>query len=193
MDNWGVGQIFRVKIPVERIGVLIGKDGIIKQRIESVCKVKLNIDGETGEVCIITGDDTPDPTLLFKAQNIILAIGRGFSPEKAFKLLDDNYYLHIIDLREVLGKSKSNLTRVKGRIIGKGGKTRRIIEETAGVDVSVYGHTVAIIGVVESIEIAKEAVEKLIKGSPHKTVYRFLGRKRSELKKSKLDLWEKPS
>ncbi len=192
MDNWGVGQVFRLKIPVERVGVLIGKDGIVKHKIESACKVKLNIDSETGEVNIIARDDMDDPTLMFKAQNIVLAIGRGFSPEKAFKLLDDDYYLHIIDLRDILGKSKSNLVRVKGRIIGKEGKTRRIIEETAGVDVSVYGHTVAIIGVVENIEIAKEAIEKLVKGSQHKTVYRFLGRKRSELKRSRLELWEKP-
>ena len=169
-----------------------GKDGIVKHKIESACKVKLNIDSETGEVNIIARDDMDDPTLMFKAQNIVLAIGRGFSPEKAFKLLDDDYYLHIIDLRDILGKSKSNLVRVKGRIIGKEGKTRRIIEETAGVDVSVYGHTVAIIGVVENIEIAKEAIEKLVKGSQHKTVYRFLGRKRSELKRSRLELWEKP-
>ena len=192
MDNWGVGQVFRLKIPVERVGVLIGKDGIVKHKIESACKVKLNIDSETGEVNIIARDDMDDPTLMFKAQNIVLAIGRGLSPEKAFKLLDDDYYLHIIDLRDILGKSKSNLVRVKGRIIGKEGKTRRIIEETAGVDVSVYGHTVAIIGVVENIEIAKEAIEKLVKGSQHKTVYRFLGRKRSELKRSRLELWEKP-
>ena len=164
MDNWGVGQVFRLKIPVERVGVLIGKDGMVKHKIESACKVKLNIDSETGEVNIIARDDMDDPTLMFKAQNIVLAIGRGFSPEKAFKLLDDDYYLHIIDLRDILGKSKSNLVRVKGRIIGKEGKTRRIIEETAGVDVSVYGHTVAIIGVVENIEIAKEAIEKLVKG-----------------------------
>jgi rRNA processing protein Krr1/Pno1 len=32
----------------------------------------------------------------------------------------------------------------------------------------------------------------LIKGSMHGTVYRFLHRKRRELKKKMLELWEKP-
>jgi rRNA processing protein Krr1/Pno1 len=32
----------------------------------------------------------------------------------------------------------------------------------------------------------------LVRGSMHGTVYRFLNRKRSELKKQKLELWEKP-
>jgi len=187
-----MAQSFRIRIPVDRVGVLIGKTGLVKKKIESMCKVKLNIDSETGEVEILAEENMEDPTLIFKAQSIVLAIGRGFSPEKAFRLMDDDVMLHIIDLREVLGKSRRNLVRVKGRLIGKEGKTRRIIEETTNVDVSIYGHTVALLGKVEEVEIAKEAIEKLVSGSQHKTVYQYLGRKRSELKRSRLELWEKP-
>ncbi len=187
-----MSQSFRVRIPAERVGVLIGRSGSIKKKIESMCKVKLEIDSETGEVTIIGSEQIEDPTTIFKAQNIVLAIGRGFSPEKAFKLMDDDVILHIIDLRDAAGRSKKDLQRIKGRLIGKKGKTRRIIEETTNVDVSIYGHTVALIGRLEELEIAKEAIEKLVAGSQHKTVYRYLGRKRSELKRSRLELWEKP-
>ncbi|RLG91245.1 MAG: RNA-processing protein [Candidatus Hecatellales archaeon] len=187
-----MSQIFRVRIPVERVGVLIGREGNIKKKIESMCKVKLEVNSETGEVDIAPTKEMDDPTLIFKAQNIVLAIGRGFSPEKAFKLIDDDYFLHIINLRDVIGRSKRDLKRIKGRVIGKEGKTRRIIEETTNVDVSIYGHTIALIGRIEELTIAKEAIEKLVSGSQHKTVYKFLGRKRSELKKARFELWEKP-
>jgi len=51
---------------------------------------------------------------------------------------------------------------------------------------------VGIIGTLEQVQIAREAIEMLIKGSMHGTVYRFLHRKRREFKKKKLELWEKP-
>jgi ribosomal RNA assembly protein len=100
--------------------------------------------------------------------------------------------LDLIDLRSVFGKSDADIKRVQGRIIGMNGKTRRIIEELTDTSVSVYGHTVGIIGTVEQVQIAREAIEMLVKGSMHGTVYRFLQRKRRELKKKKFELWEKP-
>jgi ribosomal RNA assembly protein len=44
----------------------------------------------------------------------------------------------------------------------------------------------------EQVQVAREAIEMLIKGNMHGTVYRFLHRKRRELKKKMLELWEKP-
>ncbi|MCX8171787.1 MAG: hypothetical protein N3E47_07525, partial [Candidatus Bathyarchaeota archaeon] len=52
------------------------------------------------------------------------------------------------------------------------------------------GHTVAIIGDVEQVNVAREAINMLINGSQHATVYRFLQRKRQELKRRRLELWE---
>jgi len=185
-----VPQLF-VKIPKERIGVLIGQDGKTKREIEENLNVKLEVDSETGDVTINLNEDSTDPSQLFKARDIVLAIGRGFSPQRAFRLLhDEDVMLTIIDLREIFGRSKSDIRRVKGRIIGKEGKTRRIIEECTEAYISVYGHTVSIIGGVEQSEIAREAISMLIKGNQHATVYRFLQRKRHELKRRKLELWE---
>jgi len=80
---------------------------------------------------------------------------------------------------------------VKGRIIGQEGKTRRIVEELTDADVSVHGHTVAIIANLDEMEIAREAIKMLLRGSEHSTVYRYLHRKRRELKKKRLEIWEK--
>jgi ribosomal RNA assembly protein len=182
-----------LKIPKERVGVLIGPEGNTKKHIEEKLNVELQIDSEAGDVVIAVAERADDPSTLFKAKDLITAIGRGFSPEHAFRLVrDEEAMLDLIDLRSVFGKSEADIKRVQGRIIGMSGKTRRIIEELTDTNVSVYGHTVGIIGTLEQVQIAREAVEMLIKGSMHGTVYRFLHRKRRELKKKKFELWEKP-
>lgn len=180
-----------VKIPQERVGALIGPNGRVKERLEKKLSVELQIDSETGGVHITLGPTSQDPSLLFRAKEVVTAIGRGFSPERAFMLLeDDEAMFEIIDLREVVGRSRSDMRRLKGRIIGKAGKTRSIIEELTNAYISVYGHTVSIIGNTDEAEVAREAVRMLLRGSQHRTVYQFLHKKRRELKKKKMELWE---
>lgn len=180
----------RTKIPQDRVGVLIGPSGFVKRKIENMCGVNLRIDSASGDVEMTLKPETADPTNLFKAENIVSAIGRGFAPEKAFKLNDDDVLLEVIDLYDHVGKSKSELQRIKSRLIGERGKTRKITEETTGADISIFGHTVAIIGELDKLEAARKAIQMLISGSQHSTVYRWLHRKRRELKKAELELWE---
>ena len=56
----------------------------------------------------------------------------------------------------------------------------------------VYGHTVGFIGTFEQVDVARNAVQMIIQGCEHHTVYNFLQKKRRELKKQQLELWEKP-
>jgi ribosomal RNA assembly protein len=182
-----------LRIPAERVGVLIGPEGVTKKNIEERLLVKLEVNSETGDVTIALSEKATDPSLLFRAKDVITALGRGFSPEHAFRLVrDDEAILDVIDLRTVFGRSETDIKRVKGRIIGMNGKTRKIVEELTDTCLAVYGHTVSIIGTIEEAEIAREAIQMLVKGSMHGTVYRFLHRKRRDLKKKKLELWQKP-
>lgn len=181
------------KIPKDRIGALIGPEGQVKATMENRLSVELTIDSETGDVTITLAKEDSDPSLLFRAKEVVTAIGRGFSPDRAYRLIsDEDSALEVIDLREIFGRSPSDLQRVKGRIIGQEGKTRRIIEELTEADVSVHGHTVSIIANIDQMDVARQAIQMLLQGSQHSTVYRFLHRKRRELKKKKLELWEKP-
>lgn len=182
-----------IKISRDRIGALIGPEGRVKANIEKKLHVELEIDSSTGEVTITLDPNAQDPSLLFRAKEVITAIGRGFSPERTFRLLqNEDTMLNVIDLRQTVGKSPADIQRLKGRIIGKGGKTRRIIEELTDTDISVYGHTVSIIGNFDQTDAAREAILLLIKGSQHRTVYQFLQKKRQKLKRKKLELWETP-
>jgi ribosomal RNA assembly protein len=182
-----------VRIPKERVGVLVGPDGKVKQSIEKKFMVELEIESEAGGVTIVLSERTNDPSLLFRAKDVVTAIGRGFSPEHAFRLLrNEEDIFEFIDFRIVFGRSESDIKRVKGRIIGANGKTRKLIEELTDASVVVYGHTVGFIGTFEQVDVARNAVQMLIDGSQHHTVYKYLQRKRSEFKKQRLELWEKP-
>jgi len=180
-----------IKIPGDRIGALVGLDGTVKKVIERKLSVDMEVDSESGTVQITMPADSKDPTVLFRARELVTAIGRGFAPDHAFRLLDDeDVVFEVIELRDIVGRSASDLKRLKGRVIGKEGKTRKIIEELSEANISVYGHTISIIGYPEQASIAREAVSMLIKGSLHGTVYRFLHKKRRDLKKQRLQLWE---
>ncbi len=182
-----------VRIPRERVGILVGPEGKTKAYIEERMKVNLAVDSEDGGVTITLGEGQDDPSMLLRAKDLATAIGRGFAPEVAFRLIrNEDDVFDMVDLRLVFGRSEADIKRIKGRIIGAEGKTRRLIEELTEANVTVYGHTIGIIGSYEEADAARNAVQMIIEGCEHKTVYRYLQRKRTEMKKEKLQLWETP-
>jgi ribosomal RNA assembly protein len=177
-----------VKVPHERVGVIIGKSGETKKHLEDILGITLEIDSKEGSIKIKSVSlDKSDP---LTAVRVIEAIARGFSPERALKLVEKGIVLEMIDLREYAGKSESALQRLRGRIIGLKGKSRKAIEELTGCYISVYGRTVSIIGNIEGIHLASNAVRMLASGSQHKKVYNMLERAKSRKKIERMILWE---
>lgn len=174
-------EIRPIRIPKERIGVLIGPGGETLNEIEERSGADLDVDSETGEV-FIDDEDVYDPILTLQTRDIVKAIGRGFSPERAFRLWQADAFLELIDLTEYVGRKKSQLDRIKGRIIGKEGRTREHIEAMTDVHLSVYGKTVGLIGEPAETNIARDALEMLINGSQHSAVYKMLEERRRELR-----------
>ena len=178
-----------VKIPNDRIAVLIGKSGDVKTNIEKRCCVKLDIDGQSGQVTIHASGDI-DAIQPFKAVEIVIAIGRGFSPENALHLLDANNTLYVIDIRQFAGKSAANIERIKGRIIGEKGRSRRNMENLTNTYISIYGKTAAIIGEPNQLKIAIDAISSISKGSTHGAVYTKLESANRRRREDKMKLWE---
>ena len=179
-----------IKIPRERIGALIGKRGKVKQQIEKRCGVNIEIDSETGDT-LVSSSKPVEQMEAFRAVEVITAISRGFSPERAYHLFEDEeIMLQQMDLHDYAGKSPSALERIRGRIIGEGGKARRMIEELTGSSISVYGHTVAFIGNYREVKLATDAISMLAKGSMHKSVYAMLQGVKSKDKLERMRLWE---
>lgn len=169
-----------VRIPKERVGVLIGKNGETKKTIEDISHVHLEIDSDEGDVTF-NEQDAKDPLVGLKVVDVVRAIGRGFSPEHAFRIFGEETELFIFDIYEYVDKKEEHLVRVKSRVIGREGKTKRVIEGLTGGLIAVYGHTVAVIADFESMDIAKKAIDMLLAGSEHPTVYRYLEREMKRL------------
>ena len=172
-----------LKIPQNRVGALIGTNGNVKKSIEKATGTLLDIDSDDGTVYIEPREDMEDPLGVWNANHIVKAVARGFNPEVALKLVSDDIYLEVISLPLYIGKSKKALARHKGRIIGKDGKTREIIMEMAEVDMA----AVSFIGEMDNIMIAKEAIEMILNGSRHKSVYGFLEHKKEDLKRKEFN------
>lgn len=165
-----------IKVPKERVAVLIGKNGETKKLLESRTKTRLDIDSKSGEVEVQGKSD--NALQYYIATQIVKAIARGFSPEHALKLLDENCYLDIIDIEDFVGSKEREMHSKKGRLIGKQGKVRERIEEETGCLISVYGKTVGIIGTPEGMELCRKAVEMILEGAGIEGALRAIGRRR---------------
>ena len=167
---------YDLKIPRERVAVLIGKKGTIKNEIENSTGTKIKVDSKEGDV-FISGEDA---LKLFNAREMVRAIGRGFNPEIAKMLLKPDYALDIMNIEDFV-KTKNDMKSMKGRIIGTDGKARRTVEFLTECYISIYGKTVAIIGAVENVTLARKAVDGLLRGAPHGNIYKWLEKRKKEI------------
>ncbi|ACL11414.1 Predicted RNA-binding protein (contains KH domains) [Desulfurococcus amylolyticus 1221n] len=187
----GVTRLYE-KLPLERIGVLLGDNGRVKKEIEVKTRTILTVDSETGSVIIEPAFPETTSLELMKARDIVRAVAYGFSPERAFKLFDEDQILLVIDVRQYVGDKPNHVKRVLGRVIGEDGKARRVLEETTGTYISVYEPYVAIIGDYESANIARTAIEMLVEGRTHATVYKYVEREMFTVRKRRMrELWVK--
>lgn len=162
-------MIEHVAIPEERLRVL-GRVRGLKERLKDF----LNVDVDISEDVTIDGDSLQ----VIRAKEIIKAFGRGFNFEDCLTLLDDEFFLEVMNIKEFSGKSNKRQAVLKGRLIGKGGVTKKMIEKSIDVKMAIYGKTVSIIGRPKSIKLAVDAVEMILFGNKHNSVYRFLQEKR---------------
>lgn len=174
---------YEVKIPKERLPILIGTKGRMKRKIERELGVKLSIDSEEGEIKI-EGDET---LAMYQAREIVKAVGRGFNPEVALQLLKPDFVLEIIPISDFAGKSKNRMLQLKGRVIGTDGQSRDQIEKFTDTNISVYGKTICIIGRYENVSDARRAIESLLSGSQHGTVFRWLEQRQRKRVRQELE------
>ncbi len=169
---------FRIAIEKNRLKAISDAAKLIEEEFG----VKLIIDSDKGEVTIVPDNNTNFDQLM-KAKNIIEAISYGFDYNDAQNLRNDNYTLEIIDLRDYVDKYKAkHVNRVKARIIGEDGRAKRVLQELTDTNIVIGDKYIAILGFYENVKIAREALEMLIRGRQHATVYRWIQNWRRENK-----------
>lgn len=177
-ENQNMEFGYDLKIPKERIAVLIGTKGETKKHIEEITKTRIEVDSKEGEVSI----KGKDALGLYSAREVVKAIARGFNPEIAQLLLKNDYSFELLNIHDY-AKTKNDEKRLKGRVIGEKGKSRNTIESLTGAYISVYGKTIGIVGEITAVGLARRAVESLLSGSPHASVYKWLEKQRRNMKK----------
>lgn len=160
-------MIEEVAIPEERIKILRNA-----RKWENKLKNLVDVKIEILDYCVRI--ESEDPIKLLRVKEVIMAFGRGFNFNDALDLLDDEYCLEVLDVKGFTGKSKNRAIELKGRVIGRKGKAKNLIEKYTETKIVIYGKTVSIIGMWKNVNTAKKAVEMLLCGCKHTTVYRFL-------------------
>ncbi len=150
--------------------------------LENELEVKLSLKGKKLEV------EGNTSFAEYEALRILEAIQFGFSAKKALLLKEEDTIFRIIPIKHFTRRKDMN--EVRGRVIGKYGKTKHTIEEISGCDLFIKEDTnqVGIIGDAESIDEATTALTNLIKGSKQANVYRFLEKINTIRKRNKTDL-----
>ena len=165
----------QLKIPKERIPILIGIKGSAKRKIQKLTNTKILVNSYDGDV-FIEGEGID----VFNCSNVIKAIARGFNPEVALKLLSDEYTFEIMNIEES-ARNKKDLVRIRSRLIGTKGKAREYIESITNTDIIVYGKTVSIIGRIENVLLARQGLTNLLNGSKHGKVYAYIEKQKKKV------------
>jgi ribosomal RNA assembly protein len=115
----------------------------------------------------------------YEAVEMFDAMALGFSAKAALLLKNPDYSFEKINMKARLRPTRRKV--IKGRMIGRKGKTVRIIKQLTDCDVKIFDNMVGIIGKYESVKIAKLAIEKLLHGKHHEAVYRWLRRESEKI------------
>ncbi len=164
-----------VRVSQERMNLIRKR---YKERFEQATHTQLSF----GKGSVVIRGKSQD---VFFALPVLKAIARGFSLDTALLLLKEDYELRLIDLHNFCN-TENCVVRLRGRVIGKEGRAKTKIERATDSHISVYGHTVAIIAPLYSMEKASEAVNMLLEGARHSSVENYLSKAREELFYTKL-------
>jgi len=150
----------------ERRMALLRRNRQLLAKLEELAEVNVSLrDGVTFEA--------DDPIMGMRVKQVLTAFGRGFNMDEALNLLDEEQELCLVEITDY-ARSENRLTDLKGRVIGREGKSKNVIERFTGTRIVVQGKTVGIIGRWQQVEIAREAVSMLLEGRKHGTVFRYL-------------------
>lgn len=138
-----------------------------KKKLEKELKASIEIHGED---VVLEGEGENE----YIAEKVIDALDFGFSINKALKIKKEDAIFEIIDIKSYT--RQKNFQRVKGRVIGAGGRVIKTLSDLTGCDFEINNNRLGIIGSPELIKNAQTAVISLIQGSKQANVYSYLER-----------------
>lgn len=136
-----------------------------KKKLERMLNVKIIIqDGE------VSAEGKPENEYI--AQKVIDAISFGFRPSVALLVKRDDFLFEILNIKDYTRRKDYEV--IRARIIGKGGKTLRALNNLTGCFFEMKNNEVGIIGSPENIKNAQDAIISIVQGSKQANVYSYL-------------------
>ncbi len=142
-----------------------------KKELEDKLNVKISVKGTN---ISIKGKEVDE----YFASRVVEALDFPFLVEDALLLKSENFMFEILNIKDFTHRHDFKV--IKGRLIGKQGKTLKVLENLSDCEIAVKDNSVALIGPVESFEQARQAVISLIQGAKQGNVYGYLERARKQ-------------
>ena len=169
------GDIRRVNVPPHRMTPLKSNwEKITKLIIEKMqLHIRMNLQKRCVE--IKPAENCLDPLNLQKASDFLKAFMLGFDLNDAIALLRlEDLYIESFEIKDVRTLHGEHLSRAIGRITGEKGKTKNAIENATKSRIIVADTKIHIIGSFSNIKLARDAICRLIMGSPANKIYNQL-------------------
>ena len=152
---------------------------ILSQKIARIIRNKKKLEKELelkiknrGREVIIEGTSENE----YFGEKVIDAMNFGFPTSHALAIKKEGKDFERINIKD--HTKRHDLERIRGRLIGKGGKGLKTLSGLTNCYIELKDNEVGIIGDPENIENATEAIISMIKGSKHGNVYSFLEKNR---------------
>ena len=142
-----------------------------KKKLEKELQVKIT---NKGKNVFVEGTAENE----FTAIELLKAINLGFSADRALLLKKENVILQTLNIKDIT--KRTDLERVRARIIGTRGKTLKTLNNLTGCAISLEGNQIGIIGYTDEIEEGVQSLKSLIQGSKQGNVYSRVERERKK-------------
>jgi ribosomal RNA assembly protein len=130
----------------------------------------IKMENEGKGVVKIGGEDAYTVTTAFE---VLSAFNRGFSEEDALLLFNQDYEFLTINIKDY-ANSKNRIIQLKGRVIGRNGKIKELIESRTNTKICIFGKTISIIGEYESVDKAARIINAILEGKQFSTAFKLL-------------------
>merc|ERR1712217_526725 len=135
-------------------------------------RLAIKIDFKTRNIEIKKKAHTEDVRALQRAFDFVDAFIKGFEIRDAIAILRiDDLYVECFEIKDLKTLKGQHLNRAIGRLIGKSGKTKFMIENATRTRITIVGAKISILGSFNNIRTARNALCSLIVGSPPHKLY----------------------
>lgn len=160
-----------IKMVQETYVQSINKVLMHKRELEKELNVKIK---NKGKLLFVEGAGDDE----YLALEIIEAIDLGFSVGTALQLKNEEIIFQVFNIRDLT--RRSDLKRIRARIIGVHGKALKTMETLTDCDIAVHENKIGIIGSSDCIKDGIIAIKSIVQGSTHGNVYARLEKKKKE-------------